>query len=82
VPGEEVAAVVQELSNHIRLTRQEPGCLVFEVTQSREIPGRFDVYEEFESRVAFEAHQMRVKNSIWAQVSENATRHYEIVDGN
>ncbi|HHQ4740789.1 TPA: putative quinol monooxygenase [Aeromonas veronii] len=47
VPQAELTAVINELDNHIRLTRLEDGCLIFEVTQNEENQYRFDVYEEF-----------------------------------
>lgn len=69
-----------ELPIHSKLTRKEPGCLVFEVTPNEDSPNRFDVYEEFTSKAAFDAHQVRVKNSRWSQVTENVERHYEIIE--
>ncbi|TDV95688.1 antibiotic biosynthesis monooxygenase, partial [Halomonas alkaliantarctica] len=54
----------------------EPGCLVFEVVQCTMNLYRFDVYEEFIDRDAFERHQARVKSSAWGKVSANIERHY------
>lgn len=79
VTDDDLPAVKQELENHKRLTRAEEGCLIFEVTQSEDNPNRFDVYEEFTDKEAFEKHQVRVKSSYWGEVSANAERHYEIV---
>ena len=78
IPSENLAAVQDELINHKKLTRNEPGCLVFNVTQSESNPNRFDVYEAFINKAAFEVHQARVKSSHWGKVSENVERHYEI----
>ncbi|MCH4565410.1 antibiotic biosynthesis monooxygenase [Halomonas sp. EGI 63088] len=72
--------VQKELQVHSELTRREPGCLVFEVTPDESNPNRFDVYEELSSKAAFDAHQLRVKSSRWGQVTENAERHYEIIE--
>ncbi|MCP8690036.1 putative quinol monooxygenase, partial [Marinobacterium sedimentorum] len=69
-----------ELPLHCELTRKEPGCLVFEVTPNESNQNRFDVYEEFSSKAAFEAHQARVKSSRWGQVTTNVERHYDIVE--
>jgi len=80
VPAEDLAAVEEELINHKKLTLNESGCLVFEVTQSESIPNRFDVYEKFVNKVAFESHQKRVKNSYWGEVTVNVERHYEIFE--
>lgn len=79
VDGENLAAVSAELENHRILTRKESGCLSFDVTQSKSNPNRFDVYEEFIDMTAFEAHQYRVKNSYWGDVSANVERHYEMI---
>ena len=78
VPDSDLAAVMEALATHIELTRQEKGCLVFSVTQDPDHPNRFDVYEEFESRKAFENHQCRVRNSPWGAVSIDVERHYQV----
>jgi len=81
VPSEDLVAVQEELINHQELTRSESGCLVFIVTQSENNPNRFDVYEEFIDKAAFEKHQLRVKSSYWGEVSANVERHYEVAAG-
>lgn len=82
VPETDLLAVKRELQNHIHLTRNETGCLVFEVYQEQENVNRFNVYEEFSCKKAFDAHQDRVRNSKWGKVTANVERHYtiEIVD--
>lgn len=75
---EDISAVLQELPNHIDNTRQEEGCLVFEVTQDQENPYRLNVHEEFVDNDAFAIHQERVKNSYWGKVSANLERHYHV----
>ena len=37
-------------------TRREAGCRVYHILRSLEAPGRFHVYEEWESAEALEAH--------------------------
>ncbi|WP_217540661.1 putative quinol monooxygenase [Vibrio metschnikovii] len=78
VPQSELATVLNELDNHICLTRSEDGCLIFEVTPNEENPCRFDVYEEFRDQAAFENHQLRVKSSTWGKVTINVERNYEV----
>ena len=78
VPLGELAAVEEELERHIELTRQESGCLVFNVVKNSDIPGRFEVYEEFASEAAFVAHQARVEASRWGEMSRNVQREYKI----
>ncbi|MGB3614097.1 MAG: antibiotic biosynthesis monooxygenase [Elainellaceae cyanobacterium] len=78
VPESDIETVRSELPNHIKLTREEPGCISFNVQQSDSEPARFDVIEEFESREAFEHHQRRVKASLWGDVTINVERHYEV----
>ncbi|WP_370279201.1 putative quinol monooxygenase [Pontibacterium sp.] len=78
VPDADLAAVMEALETHIMHTRQEKGCLVFNVTQNSENPNRFEVYEEFSSRESFERHQKRVRHSPWGAVSMNAERHYQV----
>lgn len=80
VQNMDLETVKQELPLHCELTRKEPGCLVFEVTPNNNNQNRFDVYEEFSSKAAFEAHQARVKSSRWGQITANVERHYQTVE--
>ena len=80
VPNEELNAVLTELPNHIALTQQEAGCIIFTVTQDSENPQRFDVYEEFTNKAAFERHQARVKTSPWGEVTKNVERFYTVTE--
>ena len=72
--------VKSELEHHKRLTLEEPGCITFSVTENPENSLRFDVYEEFTDKVAFEQHQQRVKSSHWGKVTVNVERHYEVFE--
>lgn len=78
VPLHDLEPVLRDLPTHVELTRNEPGCLIFEVTQDVEAATIFHVYEEFIDRQAFEAHQHRVQNSRWGRVTANVERHYTI----
>ncbi|MFQ1634082.1 putative quinol monooxygenase [Aeromonas veronii] len=78
VPPNDLAAVKDELDNHICLTHAETGCLTFKVTQDPLNPCRFDVYEEFVDEAAFQAHQARVKSSRWGEITVNVERHYTV----
>jgi autoinducer 2-degrading protein len=80
VPAEDMIEVKNELTNHIALTKQESGCLVFEVIQDSENPYKFNVYEEFTNRESFASHQDRVGKSRWGEIAVNVERHYEITD--
>ena len=81
VPRGNLEAVEREMDSHIQQTRAEAGCLVFEIVRSDDDRCRYDVYEEFSDRAAFEAHQSRVKASTWGKVTAGVTRHYEITHG-
>ena len=80
VPKNDLPSVLAELPRHIERTRKEQGCLVFEVTQSAEISGVFNVYEEFIDRDAFERHQARVKASHWGKITTSVERRYKIIE--
>ncbi len=80
VPDSDLEAVKTGLVDHRALTLEEPGCMTFEVAQNSADPCRFDVYEEFVDRAAFERHQQRVANSDWGQLTRNVTRHYEVFE--
>jgi len=76
----DMAVVQRALMTHIALTRDEPGCLIFNVEQDRGSKNTFQVYEEFVDRAAFAAHQARAKASTWGQVRANLERHYQITE--
>ncbi len=82
IPKNELEVVTTALDKHIELTRNEAGCLIFEVTQSSELSTRFTVYEEFTDKAAFESHQARVKASDWGRVTGNVKRTYSIEEQN
>ena len=76
IPINDFDKVLAELPNHIKLTRQEEGCVVFKVEQDKNDSYRFNVYEEFVNKESFEAHQERVKESQWGWVAKNVQRNY------
>jgi quinol monooxygenase YgiN len=78
VPAEDLEAVLRELPNHIFLTHQESGCLVFTVTRDTKNRHRFDVFEEFTDKTAFEKHQARVQASQWGKVTKSVERLYTV----
>ena len=78
VPAERLDVLRDALVDHIRLTRAEPGCLSFEVTENPDHPGRFDVSERFTDAAAFQAHQDRAGASDWARISVGIPRRYQI----
>jgi autoinducer 2-degrading protein len=78
VPETDLLEVKNELPKHINHTRSEAGCLVFEVFQDKEIVNRFNVYEEFISKEAYNSHQERVRDSKWGKITINVERYYEI----
>ncbi len=78
-PADRRAAVRAALPEHIRLTRAEPSCLSFEV--SEDTPGQFVVKELFASRTAFEQHQSRAAASDWAQITQGLPRDYRVEEG-
>lgn len=67
------------LPDHIRLSRAEPGCLKFNVTQS-ENPLVWHLDEAFVDAEAFDAHQTRTKASVWAEKSAHIARDFKRVD--
>lgn len=76
VSEEEVAAVREHLPEHVRLTLEEPGCMLFEV-----LPvggGVWTVLERFTDLAAFEAHQVRTQGSAWFAATGAIKRRYEV----
>ena len=80
IPEERMASVMAALPIHLELTRMEPGCIEFDVSQSATVEGRLLVSELFEDQAAFEAHQRRTAASAWAEITAGIPRHYEITE--
>ena len=78
VPDKDLPVVLQQLPAHIRATRDEPGCLTFDVDQDADNANKFVVYEEFVDAEAFESHQRRAKASSWGRVTGNVERRYQV----
>jgi autoinducer 2-degrading protein len=78
VPEAELEEIREALTEHITLTLNEAGCLVFDVKEKENPVGTFTVYEEFGSKEAFEFHQKRVKESKWGAITKNVTRNDQI----
>ena len=80
VPEQELDEVAAALPTHRDLSRAEPGCLVFEVSQDEADRCRFNLYEQYTSRDAFEFHKNRAASSDWAAISANVERVLEITE--
>lgn len=78
VPPAELPMVLEGLAIHIELSRQETGCLKFEIDQDAQDPNKLILYEEYSSQEAFEAHKQRSQQSNWAKLSQNVERFLEI----
>ncbi len=73
----DAAAVRQNLPDHTRLTKAEPGNLSFEVTPTDD-PMVWEVMETFRDRAAFDAHQVRNQASPWFTATRDCVRNYRI----
>lgn len=78
VPPAHLIEIRAALPQHIRLSRAEPGCLCFDITEDPDQPGLFNVYEEFTDAEALRAHRRRCDASHWAWVSREIQRHYTV----
>jgi quinol monooxygenase YgiN len=67
------------LPEHIRLSRAEPGCVKFDVTQGDD-PMVWHLDEAFVDAAAFAAHQARTKATIWAEKTAKLIRDFKRVD--
>lgn len=73
----ETAHIVRAaLPDHIRLSRAEPGCIRFDVTEKT--PGIFTVSEEFVDQTAFDAHQKRTRESVWWATTQHMPRDFKV----
>lgn len=73
----DVSIVERFLPKHVELSRDEPGCLRFEVTQSDDLLV-WNVSELFTDQASFDSHQARVKASEWGQATAHIQRDYTI----
>ena len=73
----DAALVRRLLPDHIRLTRAEPGCEMFDVTPSA-TPLIWDVAERFTTQADFDAHQTRTRASAWGQQTGHIARNFAI----
>jgi quinol monooxygenase YgiN len=74
---EDVEIVKRHLPDHLGLTRAEPGCLSFEVSQTDD-PSVWRVEELFVDRAAFDFHQQRTRTSEWFTATSTIARDYNI----
>lgn len=73
---DEVESVLALMSDHIRHSRAEPGCLAFELWQDELTTTQFHVNEVFRDAAAFEAHQSRSRASDWGRVTAHMRRDF------
>ena len=78
VPADRLEEIRTALVAHIRLTRAEPGCVSFDVTEDPDTNGRFIVAERFTDSDAFRAHQARTRLSDWGRTSDGIPRDYTV----
>ncbi|MEI3807472.1 MULTISPECIES: putative quinol monooxygenase [Agrobacterium] len=74
---DDIELVRRHLPEHLRLTRAEPGCISFEVSETDD-PLIWQVEELFADRAAFDFHQQRTRASEWFTVTSAIPRDYEI----
>lgn len=77
--GEQAAKVRAHLPAHIRLSREEPGCLSFDVVPTND-PLVWELNETFTDRTAFEAHQLRTRTSDWGAQTIGIARDFKVTE--
>ncbi|MEM8775016.1 MAG: antibiotic biosynthesis monooxygenase [Pseudomonadota bacterium] len=76
--GADDAEIVRAaLNDHIRLSREESGCELFEIEETE--PGVFSIHERFVDQAAFETHTQRTRASDWWAKTGHIPRDIEIV---
>ncbi|TCR00474.1 antibiotic biosynthesis monooxygenase [Neorhizobium sp. JUb45] len=75
--AEEVEIVKAYLPDHLLLTKAEPGCLSFEVSQTED-PSVWRVEEVFSDQAAFDFHQQRTRASAWFSATSRIVRDYVV----
>lgn len=77
---EESDRAAAALPEHIRLSRAEPGCELFEVVRSAADPCRFALRETFRTPEDFDAHQARTRASDWWKQTQHIPRDFKITE--
>lgn len=75
--AEEAASVAEHLPRHVALTREEPGCVSFDVVPTDD-PLVWRVEETFAGRDAFAAHQHRASGGDWGRATAGIERQYTV----
>lgn len=73
----EAAAVRAHAGRHTELTRAEAGCISFAIDATDD-PLVFEVMESFRDRAAFDAHQVRTRDSEWFAATRGILRDFRI----
>jgi quinol monooxygenase YgiN len=75
---DEIERLREAVEEHVRLTRAEPGCLSFDISQDADDPCRWTVDETFVDAAAFEAHRARTRASGWPSVTSHMVRDIQV----
>ena len=67
------------LPDHIRLSRAEPGCISFNVTQTPD-PLVWLLDETYADHAAYNMHQARNRASVWWAKSQGLIRDFKLMD--
>ncbi len=62
-------AFLAAIAPHAAATREEPGCLRFDVLEAEREPGTFTLVEHYRDRAAFEVHQGTPHLAAWREAS-------------
>lgn len=73
----DLEAVRRHLPEHLAMTRAEPGCLTFDVSETDD-PMVFEVMEAFRDRASFDAHQARTRESAWFAATRGCLRDFRV----
>ena len=76
---DDLVIVQTYLPDHIRLSRAEPGCVSFDVTQSAD-PMVWHLDETYIDTAEFTAHQTRNRASLWWEKSQTLVRDFQLTE--
>ncbi|PHM27979.1 putative quinol monooxygenase [Xenorhabdus innexi] len=77
--AEESEVIRKYIPEHKRLTKEETGCLSFEVTETAD-PLIWKVEEIFKNKDDLDSHQKRMQASVWGKKTHYIAREYEIFE--
>lgn len=80
----ERTALIEAATDMMQASRNEPGCLAYDITASLTDPSQFHIYEQWQDQAALDQHfkmphMLTFQDAIAGKVSEMKIKTYEVM---